>query len=95
MQDLAASDENRARLLKELKSFFQLHDLKAINTAIVYHWLNGGKAPLILKDDLSPTQLPEQFQKVSVDDTLKIREALEAGDHPSRTLDNVSKVCAK
>lgn len=84
MQDLAASDENRARLLKDrLKSFFQLHDLKAINTTRYRLSLakNGGKAPLILKDDLSPTQLPEQFQKVSVDvDTAKIREALEAGE---------------
>lgn len=84
LQDLAATDENRARLLKErLKSFFQLHDIKTIDTARYRLSLakNGGKAPLILKDDLSPTQLPEQFQKVSIDaDTAKIREALEAGE---------------
>lgn len=84
LQELAASDENRARLLKErLKSFFQLHDLKTIETPRYKLSLqrNGGKAPLILDDSIPVTQLPEQFQRVSIDaDTAKIREALEAGE---------------
>lgn len=84
MQDLAAVDEYRARLLKErLKHFFQLHDLKTVDTARYRLSLakNGGKQPLILDDSIPVTQLPEQFQKVSIDaDTAKIREALEAGE---------------
>ena len=84
MQDLAATDENRARLLKErLKSFFQTHDLKTIETPRYKLSLqrNGGKAPLILDDSIPVTQLPEQFQRVSIDaDTEMIREALEAGE---------------
>ncbi len=84
LMELAATDENRARLLKErLKSFFQLHDLKTINTDRYRLSLakNGGKAPLILDDSIPVTQLPERFQKVSIDpDTTAIREALEAGE---------------
>lgn len=84
LMELAATDENRAKLLKErLKSFFQLHDLKTINTDRYRLSLakNGGKAPLILDDSIPVTQLPERFQKVSIDaDTTAIREALDAGE---------------
>lgn len=84
LMDLAASDDNRAKLLKErLKSFFQLHDIKTVDTARYRLSLakNGGKAPLILDDSIPVTQLPEQFQRISIDaDTAKIREALEAGE---------------
>lgn len=39
------------------------------------------KAPLILDDSIPVAQLPEQFQKVSIDaDTAAIRAALEAGE---------------
>lgn len=84
MQELAVTDENRAKLLKDrLKTFFQLHDLKTINTDRYRLSLakNGGKLPLILDENVSVTQLPEQYQRVSIDpDTTAIRESLEAGD---------------
>lgn len=82
--ELAQMDENRAKLLKErLKWFFETHNLKTVETARYKLSLakNGGKQPLILKDGVSPTQLPEQFQKVSIDpNTAAIREALEHGE---------------
>lgn len=81
---LAATDENRARLLKErLQSFFETHDLKTVETSRYKLSLqrNGGKAPLVLKEGLTPTQLPERFQKISIDaDSAAIRKALEAGE---------------
>ena len=84
LQELAAADENRAKLLKDrLKSFFDTHNIRTVETARYKLSLakNGGKAPLILKDGLSPTELPEQFQKVSIDpNTAAIREALERGE---------------
>lgn len=84
LQELAATDESRARLLKDrLKWFFETHNITKVETPRYRLQLqrNGGRAPLILKDDLSPTQLPEQFQQVSIDpDTVAIREALEAGE---------------
>ena len=82
--ELAAVDENRARLLKDrLKWFFQTHNLKTIDTARYRLSLakNGGKAPLILDETVPVTQLPERFQKVSIDpDTTAIRDALERGE---------------
>lgn len=83
LMELAATDENRARLLKErLKSFFQLHDLKTINTDRYRLSLaKNSTRPLIVDPNLSPTQLPEQFQKVSVEiNTGAIREALKQGE---------------
>lgn len=85
MAELAASDELRATVLKErLKTFFQLHNLKTINTDRYRLSLakNGGRAPLVLDESVLAAQLPEQFQRVSIDpDTTAIREALEAGEH--------------
>lgn len=82
--ELATADENRMELLKgRLKIFFETHNLKTVDTARYRLSLvkNGGKAPLILKDGVSPTDLPEQFQKVSIDpNTAAIREALERGE---------------
>ena len=84
MQELAATDENRARLLKaRLKTFFETHDIKTIETPRYKLTLakNGGRAPLILDENLAVTSLPEHFQKVSIDaDTTAIREALEKGE---------------
>ena len=84
MQELATIDDNRARLLKDrLKAFFQQHDLKTVNTNRYRLSLakNGGKAPLILDENLAITSLPEHFQKVSIDaDTAAVREALEKGE---------------
>lgn len=84
LMELAASDENHARLLKDrLKWFFETHGLKTLDTARYRLSLakNGGKAPLILKDGVEPNVLPERFQKVSIDpNTTAIREALERGE---------------
>lgn len=85
LMELAATDENKARLLKErLKWFLETHNFKTLETPR-YRLLvakNGGKTPVILKDGLTPTQLPERFQKVSIDlNTTAIREALEAGEN--------------
>jgi hypothetical protein len=82
--ELASSEENRAKLLKDrLKWFFETHNIKTLDTARYRLSLarNGGKAPLILKGGVSPTGLPERFQKLSIDpDTAAIREALEQGE---------------
>lgn len=84
LTDLATTDEHRARLLKErLKWFFDTHNIRTVETARYKLSLakNGGKAPLILKDGLSPNELPEQFQKLTIDpNTAAIREALERGE---------------
>ena len=84
MMDLATADDNRARLLKDrLKWFFSAHNLKTVETARYKLSLakNGGKAPLILDESIPVTQLPEQFQKVSIDpNTTAIRVALERGE---------------
>ncbi len=84
MMELAQADENRAKMLKDkLKLFFETHRLKTVETARykLSYQRNGGKAPLILKDGVPATDLPERFQKVSIDpNTSAIREALEAGE---------------
>jgi hypothetical protein len=82
--ELASTEENRAKLLKDrLKWFFETHKVKTIETARYQLSLarNGGKAPLILKNGVLPTELPEHFQRVSIDpDTAVIREFLEGGE---------------
>lgn len=84
MMELASSDESRAKMLKNrLLQFFEKHNLKTVQTTRYKLQLqrNGGKAPLVLKEGVSPTELPERFQKVSIDpDTTAIREALERGE---------------
>ena len=67
--------------LDRLKCFF-LHNLKTVETLRYKLSVakNGGKAPLILDESVPVTNLPEQFQKVSIDaNTAAIREALAAG----------------
>lgn len=85
LMELAASNENRAKLLRDrLKCFFETHNLKTVDTARYRLSLakNGGKAPLILDASVPATKLPERFQRVSIDpDTTAIREALERGEH--------------
>lgn len=84
LMELAKSDERRSQLLKErLKWFFESQQLKTIETTRYRLSLskNGGKAPLILKPELSPQQLPERFTTTSVEpNTSTIRAALEAGE---------------
>ena len=56
MQELAASDENRARLLKDtLKLFLELHELKQVQSFQYKLNLtkNKEKQPLIIKDGIS------------------------------------------
>lgn len=84
LMELAQSDENRAKMLKErLKYFFETNKLKKIETdryklSLVKH---GGKAPLILDESKPVEELPERFQRVSLEaDTKAIRQALEAGE---------------
>jgi len=63
---LASSNENRARLLKDrLKWFFETHGLKTIETPAYKLQLakNGGKAPLILDESVPVAKLPERFRK--------------------------------
>ena len=85
MMELATADENRAKILKDrLKWFFETHGLKTLETDRYKLQIqrNGGKAPLILKDSLSPNELPESFQKVIIEPNITaIREALEAGKY--------------
>lgn len=85
LNELAASDESRARLLKDrLKVFFETHNLKTVETSRYKLQIqrNGGKAPLILDESVPANRLPEQFQRVSINpDTVEIREALERGEH--------------
>lgn len=84
MMELAQKDEQRARILKErLKWFFETHQLKTIETSRYRLSLakNGGKTPLIIKPGISPGQLPQRFQTVSIEpNTDAIRTALEAGE---------------
>lgn len=82
MSELAASDELRAKQLKDrLKTFFEQHDIKKIDTQRYRLSLcNNSTRPLVINPDTSPTDLPEPFQKVSVEaNTTAIREALKAG----------------
>jgi DNA repair ATPase RecN len=84
LMELASADENRAKMLKErLKYFFEINQLKKVETnryrlSLTKH---GGKAPLIIDESMDATSLPERFQRVSVEpDNKAIREALEAGE---------------
>lgn len=82
--ELAATDENRARLLKDrLKWFFQSHNLKTIHTTRYRISLagNGGKHPLKWLRNVLPNELPPRFQQTTVEvNNGAIREALEAGE---------------
>ena len=84
LAQLAASDVKRAEILKErLKWFFETNKMKTVETTRYKLSLtkSGGKPPLILDNSVSPTELPEKFQKISVEvDKAAIREALEAGE---------------
>lgn len=84
LAELVAADENRAKLLKErLKSFFETHNLKTVQTSRYRLSLarNGGRQPLILNESVPAQSLPGRFQRVTIEpETAKIREALEAGE---------------
>lgn len=84
LMELVQADENRVRMLKDrLKWFFEVHNLKTVETLRYKLSLqrHGGKPPLILKAAIVPTELPERFLKVSIEpDTTAIRQALEVGE---------------
>ena len=64
--ELVTTEKNQVKLLKDrLKWFFETHNVKTVETARYRLSLakNGGKPPLILNDGVSPTELPEHFQK--------------------------------
>ncbi len=82
MMELAATDENRARLLKDrLKWFFEKHQLKTLETArYKLSIAKNSTRPLIVNPDIAITSLPEEYKKVSVElDTAAVREALKQG----------------
>lgn len=82
MLELAASDENRAKLLKDrLKCFFEKHQLKIMETArYKLSVAKNSTRPLIINPDIAIAQLPEEYKKVSVElDTAAVREALKQG----------------
>jgi len=82
MADRAQTYENNAHRLKDrLVAFFQVHDIKALDTPRyrVTAAKNGGKAPLIVPDD--PSKIDEKFLKMEPRiDKVAIREALESGE---------------
>lgn len=76
---------NSARLKDRLKAFFQIMDLKTVETD--YHRItlanNGGKLPLILDGayQTDPSLLPDEYQReVITANTELIRARLEAGE---------------
>ena len=82
MIELAASDELRAKQLKDrLKVFFEAHDIKKIDTQRYRLSLcNNSSRPLVVDPAMSATDLPEKYQKVSVEvNNAALREDLKAG----------------
>ncbi|ANV85738.1 hypothetical protein AWQ21_14485 (plasmid) [Picosynechococcus sp. PCC 7003] len=90
IQELARNDESKAKRLKTLlQTHLQSLDIKRLDTERhrVTIAKNGGKAPLILREDLNVEDLPQQFQKVTIEpDTTAIREAIEAGDETAQAI---------
>lgn len=91
LAELAASDENKARLLKErLKWFLEKHQMKTLETTrYKLSVVNNSTRPLIVNPDIAKVakrtafgiaKLPEEYKKVSVElDTVAVREALKQG----------------
>lgn len=86
LNGLASADLNAAQRLKErLLFFFESYGIQKVETARYKVALqkHGGKLPLLLNEDLTPADVPEQFvvevpatQRI---DTAAIRAELEAG----------------
>lgn len=85
--DLAKTDENTVKRLKDrLQFFFENNGISKQETARFKFSLaaNGGKAPVIIDGNYKPDEVPFSFQKQVVDfDKEEIRKALEAGDELS------------
>lgn len=82
LAELAASDENKAKLLKErLKWFFEKHQMKTLETArYKLSVVKNSTRPLIVNSNTAIAALPDEYKKVSVElDTAAVREALKQG----------------
>lgn len=83
--ELARLDAKKVEFLKRrLLEFMQLHGLKRIDTdrSRLSVCTNGGKAPLVILNNATPMDVPEEFRRVIVEtsiDTDKVRAALEGG----------------
>jgi len=83
---LAGSDANNVKRLKErLKLFFELHEIKKLDTPRfrISVQANGGKSPLVVPEmwEALPSTAPEAFHRRVIElDKQAIREALEAGE---------------
>ena len=80
--ELSAFDELRAKQLKDrLKVFFEQHDIRKIDTQRYRLSLcNNSSRPLVVDPNIATTDLPEKYQKVSIEaNTTTIREDLKAG----------------
>ncbi len=84
LSSLAQADETRIKLLKgRLKMFFQLHDLKSIQTARYKLNLakNGGSLPVVITQQIDYSKIDARFQVTSIElDRKAIAEALQAGE---------------
>lgn len=85
--DLAKTDENTVKRLKErLQFFFDANGITKQETARFKFSVvaNGGKLPLIINEGLAPEDVAEGWQKQVISfDNEAIREALEAGNELS------------
>jgi chromosome segregation ATPase len=82
LQKRSQIDENKVKSLKtNLQRFFQAHELKTVETDRYRLTLakNGGKAPLILDEYYSITDIPERLT-YREPDREAIRKALEKGE---------------
>jgi hypothetical protein len=84
LQQLAKIDENKAKRLREkLKVFFEQQNYTKLETPRYKFSLasSGGKIPLMFDDSYSPSDLPAQFTKSTIEpDMDAIRAALESGE---------------
>ncbi|MBE9018572.1 siphovirus Gp157 family protein [Chroococcidiopsidales cyanobacterium LEGE 13417] len=82
LAELAASDENKARLLKErLKWFLEKHQMKTLETArYKLSVVKNSTRPLVVNSHVAIATLPDEYKKISVElDTVAVREALKQG----------------
>ncbi len=81
---IAKIQENFAERLKDrLKQYMQQHGIRKIETVTgrsIRLQANGGKPPVQFAQGMQAGDVPPEFQKMTIAvDTVKVREALEAG----------------
>jgi hypothetical protein len=83
LQERATVDENKAKALKEsLLYVFTARDLKKIETKrfSFSRTKNGGKAPVVLDEQIPISEIPPEYQTVIVQISKEtVRKALESG----------------